>query len=308
MSQRSPSRSYNLALNPQIIYAKSQTLPALVSSQIHTQLEFQAVGATYILKDEKLQKIPSNREDVFADQSLTMRDKRKLMGLLRYVLEEQEEDHDDAVLSDKLQNHFKLSGELKSAVLALALLPTSALDSRFDTTIARLGRHLHSMGYFGPGLAAVMAKYGGSSEIAQVGCRACAVGGGTYLLGHQVVSIQSLTDEELSQVTLSNDVTVRTRYVVASSHDLTLEMLKTLSIQLPPTQPIARSINIVPRPLEHLFAPASENATTPAVAIVMVDGGQIGQAPVYLQIHSEDTAECPKKQCKSRSASLIPVP
>lgn len=297
-SQLAPSRSYTLALNPQIIYAKSRTLPALVSSQIHTQLEFQAVGATYVLKDGQLQKIPSNREDVFADQTLTMRDKRKLMGLLRYVLNEQEEEHEDVVLSDKLRNDFKLSGALESAVLALALLSTTAADTKFNYTAARLRRHLHSMGYFGPGLAAVMAKYGGNSEIAQVGCRACAVGGGVYLLGHQVVDIQPSPDEGFSQVTLSNGVTVRARYVVASTRDLTFQTLNKISIQPPQTQSIVRSVTIISHPLKRLFVPVSESATIPAVVAVMVDGGQTDLPPVYLQVHSEDTAECPKNQCK----------
>ena len=36
-----------------------------------------------------------------------------------------------------------------------------------------------------------------------------------------------------------------------------------------------------------------------SVAIVFVDDEASDQPPVYLQIHSEDTGECPQGQCKS---------
>ncbi len=104
-----PSRSYTLSLAPQLLYAQSALLPVLVTSRVHTQLEFQAVGSWWIYQhadsakaddsvgqDRKgagsnqadmLKKIPSGREDVFSDNTISTRDKRALMKFLRFVLQ-----------------------------------------------------------------------------------------------------------------------------------------------------------------------------------------------------------------------------
>lgn len=297
-----PSRAYTIALNPQIIYAKSRFLPTLVSSQIHSQLEFQAVGSFWVHANGKLQKIPSNREDVFADDTISVRDKRRLMGLLRYVLEEQDESAigaETTTLEDRLQSQFKLPEHLRPPVQALTLSTDTLSNVQFDMAMSRLKTHLTSMGYFGPGLAAVMAKYGGNAEIAQVACRAGAVGGFVYLLGHGLSAIETSTEEDsLASVRLSDGTTVRTKFVVGTIQDLSEGNMSSLIASNEATHEVSYQISIVSNPLRHLFAPTSENGPVPAVTIVLVDDDSYDKAPVYLQIHSEDTGECPTGQCK----------
>ncbi|KAJ9626632.1 Rab proteins geranylgeranyltransferase component A [Knufia peltigerae] len=305
------SRSYTLSLNPQIVYAQSKILPSLVSSRIHTQLEFLAVGSWWVHRAGSLHKIPSTREDVFNDESLSMKDKRGLMKFLRFVLQEEEdesnimsEDDKNLTLQSALNTKFKVPATLQAPLLALALSPVPASHIPFNLAVSRIRKHMRSMGYFGPGFGAVIAKYGGNSEISQVACRAGAVGGGVYLLGHDLTALAvgepDTSGDVLLEGTLSNSTKIKARFVAGSCETLPSFARSTQSTE--PTEKTFRSINIVNNSFRNLFPQTSDNGPLPAAAIVLVDDGdQLGvgseKSPVYLQIHSEDTGECPPGQC-----------
>lgn len=252
-----------------------------------------------------------------------MKDKRGLMKFLRYVLNEGEDQSSPTpadsqiTLQTALTTKFKLSESLQAPLQALALSPLPASLTRFDTAIIRIRRHMRSMGYFGPGFGAVIAKYGGNSEISQVACRAGAVGGSVYLLGHELQGLTTAednvaanTNENTDQTTLiecvlSGGTRIRSKIVVGSPDDLPKSNDKL------PTSDCAsmwRSINIIADPLRQLFPQTAENGPTPAVAIALVESGDTNgqKVPVYLQIHSEDTGECPSGQCKSFSSTFRP--
>ncbi|KIW17298.1 hypothetical protein PV08_04489 [Exophiala spinifera] len=302
------SRSYTLSLNPQIIYAQSKILPTLVSSRIHTQLEFLAVGSWWVHRAGSLHKIPSTREDVFNDESLSMKDKRGLMKFLRYVLQDDVEldttleDDTSLSLQSALDTKFKVPASLQAPLLALALSPVPASQIPFNVALLRIRRHMRSMGYFGPGFGAVIAKYGGNSEMSQVACRAGAVGGGVYLLGHELTSLtlvdQDFSGKALLEGTLSDSTNVKARSVAGSPEDLPTTDQATQPGQS--KEEFLRSINVVDHSFRNLFPQTSDNGPVPAAAIVLVDEGDntgSEKSPVYLQIHSEDTGECPPGQC-----------
>ena len=296
-----------MSLDPQIIYAKSSFLPTLVSSQIHTQLEFLAVGSWWVLRDGSLQKIPSSREDVFSDDTLSMRDKRSLMKFLRFALQPDEDEQlemqpmEPQSLKEVLRQKFNVPEALQSPILALALSSEPANTTDFDTAVQHIRRHMRSIGYFGPGFGAVIAKYGGNAEIAQVACRAQAVGGGVYLLGHGIKEVQQLADQtegSLLQVTLSDNTVVRARRIVGSKDDLPVSTTDTASTDKEDMHTL-HLITIISGSLRSLFPATSENGPVPAAAIVLVEDQPTTEAPpLYLQIHSEDTGECPAGQCE----------
>lgn len=302
-----------MSLSPQLIYAQSKLLPALVSSRVHTQLEFQAVGSWWVYRDSKLQRIPSGREDVFADDSLSRKDKIALMKFLRFVVKEAEPedtvspesntpDDDERSLATLLEADFKISQSLQQPLLALSLSSSQASHTKSSYALPRIKRHLTSIGAFGPGFGAVLPKYGGNAEITQVGCRAGAVGGGVYILGADVVGGGPADSPEHLRISLSSGETVTTSYVAGSMEDLrrlnvTRDGVATLN------QNSAQSmhfIGIVSSPLKDLFPKTSESGPVPAGAIILVngDGENAGAPPIYLQVHSEDTGECPSGQCK----------
>ncbi|RMZ86204.1 hypothetical protein DV737_g332, partial [Chaetothyriales sp. CBS 132003] len=309
-----PSRAYTLSLNPQIVYAQSRFLPALVSSHIHSQLEFQAVGSWWICRDGKLQKIPSTREDVFDDDSLSVRDKRSLMKFLRYVLQDDDAQNEASAeappstsLADALETRFRVPAALQAPIVALALSPQLAATTDFNYATTRIRRHMRSAGYFGPGLGAVLAKYGGNAEISQVACRAQAVGGGVYLLGTGLKAVHAPSTmpqdsveaaASLTRVELSDGTEIKARWVVGGVDDLPPEVDRPLQDhQASPTVTTYHTIDIVSSPLQHLFPPTAENGHVPVVAIVLVlEDAAVDTAPIYLQVHSEDSGECPSGQ------------
>ncbi|OJJ38156.1 hypothetical protein ASPWEDRAFT_103274, partial [Aspergillus wentii DTO 134E9] len=312
----SSPRAYTLALSPHLIYSRSQLLPTLVSSKVYRQLEFQAVGSWWIHKPSgnaddnasSLYRVPGSREDVFADDVITLKSKRTLMKFLRHIGKPQQdeeatpEESEDLSMpfSDYLTSKFQVPAELHNPLLSLSLSQNSPQQTPAEYAVLRVKRHLASIGVFGPGFGSLIPKWGGGSEIAQVGCRALAVGGGVYVLDSSIQSITDLpgadSDEDARmQAQLSIGESIRTKFLVGSKWDLPAEVLGAQ----PSYEKVARSITVVSSPLGSLFPVTAEGGPIPAGAVVVFPGTSLGEAddsPVYLLVHSSDTGECPTGQ------------
>jgi hypothetical protein len=351
--QLGPSRSYTLTLSPQLLYAQSALLSTLVTSRVHEQLEFLAVGSWWIYKDGSstrpdasdiedaggskqqwkgtLQKVPSGREDVFSDNTISTRDKRVLMKFLRQVLQEETDTEDFPSqdfgansLADILSSQFNIPSTLQQPLLALSLSQDARDLTNAQYAMKRIRRHLRSIGMFGPGFGSMIIKYGGGAEIAQVGCRAGAVGGGVYVLGRGIDSIETLpvsgegvegdasTGNELT-IKLSDGEIIASWYAVGNEVDLpTIPSEKSPIDLIAGSARVAHSISVVSSPLPHLFPPTSETGPIPAGAVVVFGGEGSGnkdmsdehgkrpleESPVYLLVHSSDSGECPNGQCE----------
>jgi len=125
------------------------------------------------------------------------------------------------------------------------------------------------------------------------------VGGGVYALD---TGIQSLTDSESGdeypvELQLSNGESVRTKSVIGTVWDLYPTQERSLS-----GAKFTRSITVVASDFTSLFPVTVEGAPVPASAILMFPGETLGSPqspPVYLQVHSSDTGDCPRQQSKS---------
>lgn len=312
-SQLSFSRAYTISLSPQLIYSRSKLIPALVSSKVYRQIEFQAVGSWWVYRrgeDDVLQRVPSSREDVFADETMTMKSKRSLMKLLRFLAqtgdEEGEgaegEEEEDMSFQDFLQTKYQVPAELWDPLLSLALSPDSVGETAARYAIPRVKRHLESIGVFGPGFGSLLAKWGGGAEVCQVACRACAVGGGVYALSRGVKQVERVEREEREpgeeeglRITLSDGEVVKSRFLVGSPWDLPSDARQTTTTRAGDAK-VSKAVMIVSSPLERLFPATAENGPIPAGAVVIHAGE--GGPPVYLLVHSSDTGECPAGQCK----------
>ncbi|KAL1840843.1 hypothetical protein VTJ49DRAFT_7686 [Mycothermus thermophilus] len=296
------SRLYYLALAPQVIHARSALLSQLVSSRAYRQVEFLAVGSFYIFKPASeptqqaaLVRIPSTREEVFSTTAVSTKGKRLLMKFLKFVLDHESspqletwQPYANAPLTDLLRQEFKMDEELQTFISTLTL----SLDPNVTTKdgLAVIRRHISSMGVYGPGFAAIYPKWGGLSEIAQVSCRACAVGGGVYMLGTGIRNMEVVEDGVKLELT-SGDA-IRTRLLVRASDAAASG------------QPVIRRLVAVTNSsFESFFEPAVEGAPRPAVAIIAFPAGSLsttaGKAseyPVYLSAHSSETGECPAGQ------------
>ncbi|KAL1652705.1 Rab proteins geranylgeranyltransferase component A [Didymella pomorum] len=302
------SRAYSLALSPQIIYARSTLLQHLVSSRVYRQLEFLAVGSWWVCTHDttpatdatsrKLLKVPNGREDVFQDHQLDFKAKRALMKFLRFITEyeEQTEVWDTCrqqPFPQFLSEQFKIPSTLQGPLLALALSQSSSSNTTTEYALPRIARHLRSIGVFGAGFGAVIPKWGGLAEISQVSCRACAVGGGVYVLG------KGLTPETKAGTTSEGDVKLRLK----DGEVVTAKWVVGGSTSSADEDAHCRLMTVVASPLTPLFPPIAEEAPAPASAVVVFPSGSLSLddsddelPPVHIFVHSSDTGECPSGQ------------
>lgn len=301
------SRAYALSLSPFIVHTRSALISNLVSSRAYRQLEFLAVGTFYIFRQKpgaaeaELTPIPATREAIFATDAIQPRPKRALMKFLKFVLAHGAPESEDKwrsratePLARFLEEEFKVDAELRTLILALTL----SLDGEItvEQGLKAIELHLTSMGVFGPGFAAIYPKYGGGSEVAQVGCRACAVGGGVYMLGTGTNSTRQLEGQEdgaKHEVELSEGgIKLRTRVLIREANEVPENGDR-----------VARLVAILDSPLSHLFEPVAEDTPSPGVAVIAIAPGSVKDAegnasthPIHAFVHSSETGECPSGQ------------
>jgi RAB protein geranylgeranyltransferase component A len=300
------SRAYSLALAPHLLYSRCSLLSTLVSSQSHSQLEFQAVGSWFVVEtpteqsdldsQTRLTRVPGGREDVFQDGTLNLKAKRSLMKFLRFVIgyEEQTEVWEadrSQILSVFLEQKFSLPPSSHAPILALSMSAQSSQSTTVEYALPRISRHLKSIGVFGPGFPAVLPKWGGLAEISQVACRAGAVGGGVYVLGKGVTKVQSGSESKL-EIHLDDAEKVSSQWLVGTSLEL-----PSVTRANPSNQIItSRTISVISSPLKLLFPATSEGGVTPAGAVIITPGNGDSEPPVYIFAHSSDSGECPSGQ------------
>ena len=310
------SRAYSLALAPQIIYSKSALLPTLVSSKVYRQLEFLAVGAWWIYAAGRdrgsgsLRKIPGSREDVFADSTIELREKRSLMKFLKFITDPEAftqalEEHGSATLEAFLYEQYGIPPSLQVTLHALTLSSLPASHTSVFFALPRILRHLSSIGVFGPGFGAVVPKWGGLAEITQVGCRASAVGGGVYMLGQGISGAGNATTNDYEQLKLDSGEQIKTRWHARQGRQAQDGANLEESDDL-----LSRSIFVVDSNLSSLFPSIADGAPPSACSVVYFPAGFLEKdssklpGPIYIMVHSSETGECPSGQSKSRKSFL----
>ena len=317
-----------------------------MSSKVYRQLEFVAIGNWHTyehtlrvnnnVQDLKvsqpavdqhgaLHKIPGSREDVFADQSIDLRSARSLMKFLKLATDEGTHDETlsrwgSSTFPEYLTSEFKIPAKLQSPLVALTLSPASPSRTLTGFALPRIHRHLTSIGMFGPGFGAVIPKWGGLAEVAQVACRASAVGGGVYILNQGIKNIgaaapQAKTDTSTSDehvpanniaVDLDDGTKIRTRFVVGTSDHLPLDP------ERPPREInlVQRCIAIISSPLADLFPPPVEGCPPLDGAVVVIPADSLPDQkphpPIYLLVNASGTGQCPVGQCTFLLISIEP--
>lgn len=311
------NRAYTLSLSPYFLYARSSLTSILLSSRVFRQLEFMAVGNWWVHSLEQstaegsepaatraFHRVPGKREDIFADTRISMKSKRTLIRFLRHISKPKDEDSGEEdedpspSFSEYLSRNFDIPQDLHDPLLSLSMSQLRLEETSARNAIPRIKRHLASIGALGPGFGGVVPKYGCGSEILQVACRASAVGGGVYALDTGILSVEdgsSKAEEYPVTVHLSNGESLRTKTVFGSVWDLSSQEQSVTCTQ------VARSVSIVSSEFSSLFSATTEDTPVPANVVLMFPGDSLGSPqspPVYLQVHSSDTGECPRQQSK----------
>lgn len=223
------------------------------------------------------------------------------MRFLRFVgaYEEQTETWEaerDTPFPQFLEQKFGLPPASHGPILALTMSGSAPSATTTALALPKIARHLRSIGVFGPGFGAVLPKWGGLAEIAQVACRACAVGGGVYVLNKGIKSVQKTTDGSVLSLELSDGEKVTTTWLAGCADDLPASILPDDKSSAAVT---SRSISVVSSALTQLFPSTSEGGVTPAGAVVAVQPSSADEPPVFIFAHNSDAGECPMQQCES---------
>lgn len=255
----------------------------------------------YSKENSCLKRLPNGREDIFSDRSIDVRAKRGLMKFLKFVIDfENQRDvwaqFTDTPLHEFLSKQFQLPESMQQVIGALTLSLHQPLQTTVAYSLPRIARHLTSIGVFGPGFGSVVPKWGGGAEIAQVSCRAGAVGGAVYVLGTGIKTVAS----DGSKLELSSGETVQSAYTVRSQD--TLEVEDNGGSADDAIYSASKSVCIISSDLNALFKATVEGAPSGSVAVVAFPAGSLGettgsQYPVYIMAHSSETGECPQNQC-----------
>ncbi|POS86661.1 hypothetical protein EPUL_002290, partial [Erysiphe pulchra] len=307
-----PSRSYTLTLSPFIIYSKSNLLSKLISSNAYRQLEFQAVGNWWIIDsvnaEQKLQKIPNGREDIFQDNTIDNRSKRNLMKFLRFVMDYENQiniwkAYSEKPLHDFLSSQFSIPSNLQKVIAGLTLTLNTPDQTVVSWALPRIFKHLSSIGTLGP-FCAVVSKWGCGAEISQIACRAGAVGGTIYMLGTGIEAHNSSKNcQGLLEVRLTNGCVVKTKHLLPDPAKINENSLF-----------VSRLIAITTSSYQNLLKSNVDGTPPPAVVVVVFPSGSLidkcsttYKYPVYIMIHSSDTGECPDGQYLLYATTLSKV-
>jgi RAB protein geranylgeranyltransferase component A len=99
------ARQFNIDLTPQLLYSRGEFVDLLVRSAVSKYLEFRCLDTTYTYVDQRFQRVPCTKSEVFGSDLLSMIEKRLLMKLSHVVFGAAGEDPhaQDAVNKSDLQ-------------------------------------------------------------------------------------------------------------------------------------------------------------------------------------------------------------
>ncbi|KAJ3038295.1 hypothetical protein HDV00_000806 [Rhizophlyctis rosea] len=217
------SRKYNLELSPKVLFCRGPIVELLISSGVGRYLEFKALEGIYLRWEDAFEKVPGSKEDVFANQTVSLLEKRRLMKFLNTAVETEEQnelikEYDDRPFVDFLSSQ-NLSPRMSAVIMnAIALVTDEAIAITTSEGLALTKRHVQSLGRWGK-TAFLMALYGAGSELTQAFCRLCAVYGGVYMLNYKPQSVavqQEVADQRPVTLTGSDGKEYSANFLITS--------------------------------------------------------------------------------------------
>ncbi|XP_076274633.1 rab escort protein [Rhynchophorus ferrugineus] len=190
------SRKFNIDLVPKLHFARGEFVQLLISSNIARYAEYRSVSRVLTWVNNTLEVVPCSRSDVFANNRVSVIEKRMLMKLLT-SLDEDDDNYKDN--QDKTFLEFLKEKKLTPNLIHFVLY---AIARSTDTTscsegIASTKRFLNSLGRFGK-TPFLFSMYG-SGETTQAFCRLSAVFGGVFALDRAQVGLM-IEDDKVTKV------------------------------------------------------------------------------------------------------------
>ncbi|KAG0292904.1 hypothetical protein BGZ97_005480 [Linnemannia gamsii] len=183
------TRKYNFDLSPKLLYSRGPLTNLLISSGIGKYLEFKLLERTAVYEalTDKVEMMPTSKEDVFVSKALSLKEKRLLMKFLQFAVDYENqkevwEDYKNAPFTQFVQSAYGLTDKVLTAVVYAIGFDGNDYATTTDG-LKSVKVYLQSLGRYGNS-AYLCPLYGVGSELAQAFCRVSAVYGGIYMLQH----------------------------------------------------------------------------------------------------------------------------
>ncbi|WFC94374.1 hypothetical protein MBRA1_001004 [Malassezia brasiliensis] len=291
-------RHYSLSVRPALLPAHGPMIEALVRSNVAAYATFRLLDRTgvYDRATHRVERVPSSKSEIFRHKNISLADKRRLMRFLQLAIstdanESTLSSHQTESLATMLAS-LQLDARLTKAVQYGVCLAWDE-NERADTALARTHQALAGLGRYGDA-AYLVGQYGGAGELAQGFCRASAVNGATFVLGHEIKSLEHNGEQWLLRLDGIDEVFSATQLVCAPEAYAAATSDTTSSP--PPSLYSHMAIVVVDAPID--WERMGDVPSTPETALLVLPPGSVEGAEhaVMVLMQGEGTFSCPKGQ------------
>ncbi|KAL8573462.1 hypothetical protein ACOMHN_032476 [Nucella lapillus] len=287
-------RKFSFDLAPKLLYCTGSMVELLIVSDVAKYCEFRTVSRVLTMRDNKLEKVPCSRADVFSSKALSLMEKRLLMKFLTFAAQYDQHPEEYKDFSDKpfqeLMASKKLSPKVQHFILHSIAMATE--NTPTQQVLERIQKFLRSLGRYGN--TAFLFPLYGSGELPQAFCRLSAVFGGIYVLTLSVSHLLVNDDNKCTGVITSAGQRIGCKYLIADPSYLMKEYY-----HVPETRHISRGIfvtdkSIFPEEAEDLSLlqfPHEGQPSSPVTTVLeLPPSAMVSPRPLYV-VHMTRKAE-----------------
>lgn len=213
-------RDWNVDLIPKFLMANGELTNILIHTDVTRYLEFKQISGSYVYRDGRIAKVPSNEVEAVRSSLMGMFEKRRMKKFLEFVTNYKEDDrntHQGIDLDKNSMTEIYLKFGLEPGTRdfighAMALWPTDDyLQEPARETFNRLNLYLQSVARYGK--SPYIYPLYGLGELPQGFARLSAIYGGTYMLDKPVDEIVYDDEGKVTGVK-SGEETAKTKFVI----------------------------------------------------------------------------------------------
>ncbi|KAJ6252315.1 rab protein geranylgeranyltransferase component a [Anaeramoeba flamelloides] len=226
------SNRFMIDLQPHYIFARSEILKIIATSNLTHYIDFQLLGSIQLLHEGKLQALPCSRSEIFKTKSLELIEKRFLMKFITHCTKySTNEIEDEEVLdeikswlekpfTDFLTKYYKFNTKLHDFVFYTIIMATSKSEIENYKTkdgIKNVYKYIISMNRF-QGTTPILWPQYGISGFPQGFCRSSAIYGGTFMLNSFVQKLVLKENNQIEGIINSSNNKIKSPIVISPVH------------------------------------------------------------------------------------------
>jgi len=193
LGNKQAQRKYSIDLLPKFLMANGKMVKLLLHTDVTRYLQFKSVDGSYVLKDNKIMKVPANESEALSSSLMGFLEKRRFKNYLVFCTEWEEnvpKTHSDGigpnVPTKKLIKNYDLDPSTQDVVgHALCLYRDETWQEQpAKETIRRTKLYIESLRHYGK--SPYLYPIYGLGDLPQGFARLSAIYGGTYMLNKPI--------------------------------------------------------------------------------------------------------------------------